>query len=235
MGINPVELERRLSILEGNKEQVIKWLTTEPSLTKMQIREKLIELFGLDTGDMSVPEAAKVCVKAFSAFFYAPHLTDTEDYDEISMKLINVLGDHAIHFLRERGTKPQGKRDKYTRIADRNLSTGELVPVLNGSYVEVRTVPAVAEATPVAEDKYLDHYLISEADTSADADYLLEQLLLALKESPDSSELASALKKIYYSAGVDNLEIPAKLVLDLISCQPAKKFLNRLRLNSLLS
>lgn len=247
MGVNSIELERRLAVLQENKEKVIGWFAEKPLVKKHILRERLIHLFALDTGDLTAGEAARTSVKAFSAFFYAPHLYKVEDYDRISVALINVLGDHAEHFLRERGSKPQGKRVPYSRYG-RSPVTGEAVPVLNGSYVEVRT------AAPDQEDKYIDNYLLDEApaqqepesapvqqpevikvsDAYTDIDTLLEELLLALNSSEDKDALLKTFKVIYPTT-LDNLVIPDRLAEDLISLRPAKKFLTRLRLKAMLT
>lgn len=238
-GINSIELERRLGILENNKEKVIGWLNqANPALRKHEIRSRLIELLELDTGAMSTREAAATAVRAYSSLFYCSSLGTVEEYDSVSKRLIDILGDYAEVFLREKGAS-QNKRGAYAqRNSDRAL-TGVLVPVLNGSYVEVKTVESdlepeqVQKPTPTAEKELLDSLLISEP-THADVDLLLETLLLSISSAPDSKDLFSSLTSLHTDLRLDNPEISVNLAEALIKFQPAKKFLNRLRLNLLM-
>ena len=248
VGLNHIELERRLNLVKAHRESIAGWFKLT-NVSRARIRAYLIELLELDTGDMTSLEAASTRVRAFSAFFYGSHLETQADYDEVTTKLIDALGDTAEFFFRER-QGPYGPRAAYKERTSANVITGDLVKVFNDSYITVETVPydtddlsKPTETTistpepetkvvpePAQEDRAIGYYLLDSMPQS-DSDKLVENILLALYSAPDKTVLTPYILSTDPYSELLNLDCNnySDTLIKELSKTTAAGFLNRLR------
>ncbi len=253
VGVNSLELERRLAIVRDNKDTIASWFKVS-DYNRADIRAKLIDMLDLDTGDLTSHEAAKSRVRAFSAFFYGSHLETPEEYDEVTTQLIDALGDTAEYFFREK-QGPYGPRATYKERTSRNNMTGDLVKVFNNSYVKVDTVTYNTEDIPEisAQPQQEEEVLVPESTSSTkkhleresefvayylldsvpqdDVDTLVSAILTSLYAAPDKVVLTNFMLTTDPYSELLNIDVEKysdTLVRELSKTTPAG-FLNRLR------
>jgi hypothetical protein len=243
VGLNPIELDRRLNLVRQHKDSIAGWFKLA-NVSRARIRAYLIELLELDTGDMTSLEAASTRIRAFSAFFYGSHLETQADYDEVTTKLIDALGDTAEFFFRER-QGPYGPRAAYKERTSATVITGDLVKVFNDSYITVETVPndssdqsnqdetnvsSQEQEKQAAEDKALEYYLLDSMPQN-DCDKLVENILLALYSAADKTVLTPFILETDPYSELLNLDCDnySDTLIRELSKTTAAGFLNRLR------
>jgi hypothetical protein len=252
VGVNSLELERRLAIAREHKDTIAGWFKVT-NYSKADIRANLIDLLNLDTGDLTSHEAAKSRVRAFSAFFYGSHLETPEEYDEVTTKLIDALGDTAEYFFREK-QGPYGPRATYKERTSRNNMTGDLVKVFNNGYLTVDTVTYNTEDIPEIsaqpqqeeeilvteptrstkhlerESEFVAYYLLDSVPQN-DVDILVSSILTSLYAAADKSVLTNFMLATDPYSELLNIDVEkySDTLVKELSRTTASGFLNRIR------